>query len=164
MNGLNTIGITDFSKIVSVNLMEQQLWWDVNLVWVLWWKKKILELCIHCVAHKLELGVLDAIRSIDYLHKFEDIVKSIYKFYARTLDDNIRSVFYARSTKETWSSSSLIRLFDIGLNEIIVSLCDTVDKWFVMSTACHIIILVVLCVCNWINKIKMKTPLLPFCR
>ena len=39
---------------------------------------------IHCVAHKLELGVLDADRSIDYLHKFEDIVKSIYKFYARS--------------------------------------------------------------------------------
>ncbi len=39
---------------------------------------------IHCVAHELELGVLDAVRSIDYLLKFEDIVKSIYKFYARS--------------------------------------------------------------------------------
>ena len=102
MNGLNTIGITDFSKIVSVNFDGAAVMMGCNSgVSALMKEKNPRIVSIHCVAHKLELGELDAVRSIDYLHKFEDIVKSIYKFYARTLDDNIRSVFYARSTKET---------------------------------------------------------------
>ena len=36
---------------------------------------------IHCVAHKLELGVLDAVKTFDYLKKFEDCVKKIFLFY-----------------------------------------------------------------------------------
>lgn len=36
---------------------------------------------IHCVAHNLELAVLDAIKQTPYLVTFEETVKSIFKFY-----------------------------------------------------------------------------------
>lgn len=36
---------------------------------------------IHCVAHKLELAVLDAVKRCPYLPTFEDTVKEVYKFY-----------------------------------------------------------------------------------
>ena len=36
----------------------------------------------HCVAHKLELGVLDAVKQVGYLKKFEDTLKRICKFYS----------------------------------------------------------------------------------
>ncbi|XP_067656447.1 zinc finger protein 862-like [Haliotis asinina] len=36
----------------------------------------------HCVAHKLELGVLDGIKHMDYVKKFEDTIKRICKFYS----------------------------------------------------------------------------------
>ena len=34
-----------------------------------------------CVAHKLEYGVLDAVKDVSYLN-FEDAIKRIYKFYS----------------------------------------------------------------------------------
>lgn len=36
---------------------------------------------MHCVAHKLELSVLDAVKQAKYLGKFEETVKGIFKFY-----------------------------------------------------------------------------------
>lgn len=39
---------------------------------------------VHCVAHKLELSVLDAVKTEDYLKKFENTVKQIFKFYYRS--------------------------------------------------------------------------------
>ena len=36
---------------------------------------------IHCVAHKLELSVLDAAKSMPYLSTFEETIKSIFNFY-----------------------------------------------------------------------------------
>lgn len=36
----------------------------------------------HCVAHKLELGILDAVKEVGYLQKFEDGLKRICKFYS----------------------------------------------------------------------------------
>ena len=36
---------------------------------------------IHCIAHRLELAVLDTVKKCPYLSKFEDTVKSIFKFY-----------------------------------------------------------------------------------
>ena len=36
---------------------------------------------IQCVAHKLELSVLDAAKSMPYLQIFEETIKSIFKFY-----------------------------------------------------------------------------------
>ena len=36
---------------------------------------------IHCVAHKLELSVLDAAKSMPYLQIFEETLKSIFNFY-----------------------------------------------------------------------------------
>ena len=36
---------------------------------------------IHCVAHKLELGILDGVKAVKYLSEFEAIVKTIYLFY-----------------------------------------------------------------------------------
>ncbi|XP_052241384.1 zinc finger protein 862-like [Dreissena polymorpha] len=84
-NGLNKIGITDSSKIVSVNFDGAAVMMGCKSgVSALMKEKNPRIVSIHCVAHKLELGVLDAVRSIDYLLKFEDIVKSIYKFYARS--------------------------------------------------------------------------------
>lgn len=38
-------------------------------------------LCIiHCVAHKLELAVLDAVKRRPYLSTFENTVKEVYRF------------------------------------------------------------------------------------
>ena len=36
---------------------------------------------IHCVAHKLELGILDGVKAVKYLSEFEAIVKTIYLLY-----------------------------------------------------------------------------------
>ena len=36
---------------------------------------------VHCVAHKLELGILDGVKAVKYLSEFEAIVKTIYLFY-----------------------------------------------------------------------------------
>uniref|UniRef100_A0AAZ1X1X8 C17orf113 probable zinc finger domain-containing protein n=1 Tax=Oreochromis aureus TaxID=47969 RepID=A0AAZ1X1X8_OREAU len=36
---------------------------------------------IHCVAHKLELAVLDSVKGCEYLVKFEDTLKTIFKMY-----------------------------------------------------------------------------------
>ena len=36
---------------------------------------------IHCVTHKLELGILDGVKAVKYLSEFEAIVKTIYLFY-----------------------------------------------------------------------------------
>ena len=36
---------------------------------------------IHCVSHKLELGILDGVKAVKYLSKFEAIMKTIYLFY-----------------------------------------------------------------------------------
>lgn len=36
---------------------------------------------IHCVAHKLELSVLDAAKSMPYLQIFEETIKSIFNFF-----------------------------------------------------------------------------------
>ncbi|CAB3986303.1 Hypothetical predicted protein [Paramuricea clavata] len=35
----------------------------------------------HCVAHRLELAVLDAIKSEEYLQKFSDLINDIFQFY-----------------------------------------------------------------------------------
>ena len=39
---------------------------------------------LHCVAHKLELAVLDAVKQVPYLKEFDDIVKAIFKMYHRS--------------------------------------------------------------------------------
>ena len=39
---------------------------------------------IHCVAHKLELGVLDACKGVAYLSKFQNTIKSLLKFYSHS--------------------------------------------------------------------------------
>jgi hypothetical protein len=38
----------------------------------------------HCVAHRLELGVLDAAKTESYLEQFESTTKRIYRFYSRS--------------------------------------------------------------------------------
>lgn len=37
---------------------------------------------IHCVAHRLELGVLDATKELPYLDHFEQTTKRIYKLHS----------------------------------------------------------------------------------
>ena len=59
---------------------------------------------IHCVAHKLELGILDAVKAVPYLAEFEASIKEIFKMYwyspkrqrelkqvASTLDEELKS-------------------------------------------------------------------------
>ena len=36
---------------------------------------------LHCVAHKLELTVLDAVKRFPYLQKFDDTIKAVFKLY-----------------------------------------------------------------------------------
>ena len=36
---------------------------------------------IHCIAHKLELAVLDANKALPYMNTFETTLKGIFKFY-----------------------------------------------------------------------------------
>lgn len=74
-------------------------------------------LCIiHCVAHKLELAVLDAVKRCPYLRTFEDTVKEVYKFYyyspkrrrevneiANIIDED--AVYYSGLQKTRWLAS-----------------------------------------------------------
>lgn len=39
---------------------------------------------VHCVAHRLELGIKDSIKQVAYLAKVEDFLLSIYKFYSNS--------------------------------------------------------------------------------
>ena len=39
---------------------------------------------MHCVAHKLELAALDAVKASSYLKKFEETVKGIFLFFITT--------------------------------------------------------------------------------
>ena len=39
---------------------------------------------VYCIAHKLELAVLDAFKEIDYVNKFLDIVKALITFYSHS--------------------------------------------------------------------------------
>ena len=75
-------------------------------------------LCIiYCVAHKLELVVLDAVKRCPYLPTFEDTVKEGYKFYyyspkprrevneiAHIIDED--AVYYSGLQKARWLASS----------------------------------------------------------
>ncbi|XP_033755692.1 zinc finger protein 862-like [Pecten maximus] len=36
---------------------------------------------VHCVAHNLELGFLDAVKSLEYMSHFQNTIQQIYKFY-----------------------------------------------------------------------------------
>ena len=71
---------------------------------------------IHCVAHKLELAVLGAIKETSYLAIFEEALKSVFKFYfyspkrrregneiAAILDQD--RVYYSRLQKTRWVAS-----------------------------------------------------------
>ena len=71
---------------------------------------------IHCVAHNLELAVLDAIKQTPYLAIFEETVKAVYKFYfyspkrrhevneiAAILDQDL--VYYSGLQKTRWVAS-----------------------------------------------------------
>lgn len=39
---------------------------------------------IHCIAHKLELAVLDACKQVNYVEKFQNIVKRLLKYYSKS--------------------------------------------------------------------------------
>ena len=39
---------------------------------------------IHCIAHKLELAVLDACKHVSYVTKFQDTVKCVLKYYSKS--------------------------------------------------------------------------------
>ena len=70
---------------------------------------------IHCVAHKLELAVLDAVKRCPRLPTFEDTVKEVYKCYyspkrrrevnkiANIIDED--AVYYSALQKTKWLAS-----------------------------------------------------------
>ena len=71
---------------------------------------------IHCVAHKLELAVLDAVKRCPYLPTFQDTVKEVYEFYycspkrrrevneiANIIDED--AVYYSGLQKTRWLAS-----------------------------------------------------------
>ena len=71
---------------------------------------------VHCVAHNLELAVLDAIKETPYLATFEETVKSVFKYYfyspkrrsevneiAAILDQD--HVYYCGLQKTRWVAS-----------------------------------------------------------
>ena len=70
---------------------------------------------IHCVAHKLELAVLDAVKTCPRLPTFEDTVKEVYKCYyspkrrrevnkiANIIDED--AVYYSALQKTKWLAS-----------------------------------------------------------
>ena len=71
---------------------------------------------LHCVAHRLELAVLDAVKRCPYLSTFEDTVKEVYKFYyyspkrRREVNEianiiNEDSVYYSGLQKTRWLAS-----------------------------------------------------------
>ena len=39
---------------------------------------------IHCIAHKLELAVLDACKQVVYVHKLQTTIKSLLKYYSNS--------------------------------------------------------------------------------
>ena len=39
---------------------------------------------IHCIAHKLELAVLDACKRVGYVEKFQNTIKCVLKYYSRS--------------------------------------------------------------------------------
>ena len=41
-------------------------------------------IAVHCVAHQLELSILDVIKDISYIGKFESVVKKVYEFYSHS--------------------------------------------------------------------------------
>ena len=71
---------------------------------------------IHCVAHKLELAVLDPVKRCPHLPTFEDTVKQVYKFYyspkrrrevnkiANIIDED--AVYYSGLQKTRWLVST----------------------------------------------------------
>lgn len=90
----------------------------------MWWLGPRVEwvrighpLCIiHCVAHKLELALLDAVKKCPYLSTLEDTVKDVYKFYfyslkrrrevneiANIIDEDV--VYYSGLQKTRWLAS-----------------------------------------------------------
>ena len=40
---------------------------------------------LHCVAHNLELAVLDAVKTVPYLENFHETIRQVFKFYYYSL-------------------------------------------------------------------------------
>ena len=70
---------------------------------------KLRDMCpivaaVHCIAHKLQLAIVHASKSVDYLKEFQGVVNSIYKYYhcsAKRLGNlnKIREVFELANRK-----------------------------------------------------------------
>ena len=67
---------------------------------------------LHCVAHKLELAVLDAVKRVAYLQKFDDTVKAVFKMYYRS----------AKKRKE------LKEIGDIVEEKVCVNILDCINR------------------------------------
>lgn len=72
---------------------------------------------LHCVAHNLELAVLDAVKTIPYLETFDETIRQVFKFYyyspkkrrevnavSEILDENPAN-FSSNIEKTRWLSS-----------------------------------------------------------
>ena len=67
---------------------------------------------LHCVAHKLELAVHDAVKRVAYLQTFDDTVKAIFKMYYRS----------AKKSKE------LKEIGDIVEEKVCVNILDCINR------------------------------------
>ena len=72
-------GNSDFPNLVSKNYDSASGSVNGTAAKILW--KIPHAVAVHCVAHNLELGILDSVKNYDYLKEFESTVKGIFKFY-----------------------------------------------------------------------------------
>ena len=59
---------------------------------------------LHCVAHNLELAVLDAVKTVPYLETFHETIRQVFKFYYHSPKKKKRSQCCIRNP--WWKSSS----------------------------------------------------------
>lgn len=82
---VNTMGIREDTwkkKVVCANFDGAAVMMGAKTVVAGRLKQRIPHIItIHCVAHKLELAVLDSVKGCEYLVKFEDTLKTIFKMY-----------------------------------------------------------------------------------
>jgi hypothetical protein len=72
---------------------------------------------LHCVAHKLELAVLDAVKEVPYLKEFDDTVKAVFKLYRRSPKKKRELKEIGEIVEEkVWITDLLLILHDINYN------------------------------------------------
>ena len=77
---------------------------------------------LHCVAHNLELAVLDAVKTVPYLETFHETIRQVFKFYYYSPKKRRVSMLYQKSLMKIQLISAVTSrrqgccLADIGLS------------------------------------------------